>query len=193
MRRVLLTIAAGVLFAAPAFAGSDVEFMQKAASGGMLEVTLGKHAAANAASPEVKSFGQQMVHDHGQANAELAALAQKEGVALPAEMSAEHQAMAKQLMAKTGATFDVAYMEMMVEDHTEDIEAFEAQAKEGKTEVDRWAAKTLPTLEKHLEMAKDVHQQIASSAPAGEQADPDHGDDTHGRMGPGAATPGVER
>ena len=78
--------------------------------------------------------------------------------------------------------------------NTEDIEAFEVEASDGKTDVDRWAAKTLPTLKKHLEMAKDVHQQIASSAgPAGEQADPDHGDDTHGRMGPGAATPGVDR
>lgn len=164
MRRALLTLAVGALFAAPAFAGSDVEFMQKAASGGMLEVTLGKHAVANAASPEVKSFGQQMVHDHGQANAELAALAKQAGVALPGEMNAEHQAMAKQLLSKTGAAFDVAYMEMMVDDHMKDIEAFEAQAKQGKTDVDRWAAKTLPTLEKHLEMAKEVHQQIADVA-----------------------------
>jgi putative membrane protein len=164
MRTFLSALAFAAFAAGPASAGSDVEFLKQAASGGMLEVKLGVHAVANAASDEVRSFGQQMVNDHGKANAEIAALAKQEGVALPATMNPEHTEIAKELLATSGADFDVKYMELMVEDHTEDIEAFRAEAKDAKTDVDRWAAKTLPTLEHHLEMAKDVHQRVASAA-----------------------------
>ncbi|RIK94791.1 MAG: DUF305 domain-containing protein [Proteobacteria bacterium] len=160
-------VAAGLLLAAPAFAGSDAEFVEKAASGGMMEVKLGEYASKNAASEDVRSFGQRMVTDHSKANAELKELAAKHDITVPTEMSDEHQAMSEKLMGMKGAEFDRAYMDAMVDDHTADVEAFRAEAKEGATEIDRWAAKTVPTLEMHLEMARDVHKQVAGTATGG--------------------------
>ena len=43
---------------------ADVEFVRKAAEGGMREVALGKLASEKASSEEVRAFGRQMVADH---------------------------------------------------------------------------------------------------------------------------------
>jgi predicted outer membrane protein len=56
------------------------QFLQEAAQGGMAEVTLGKMAVAKAQNDAVKQFGQPMVTDHSNANAELKKLAESEGV-----------------------------------------------------------------------------------------------------------------
>jgi putative membrane protein len=53
------------------------------------------------------------------------------------------------------ATFDKDYMAAMVKDHEKDVAEFEAEAKDGSDpDVKAWASKTLPTLKKHLELAK---------------------------------------
>jgi putative membrane protein len=161
MRKELCTLVAGLAIAAPAFAGgNDAAFLKKAADGGMLEVKLGEHAARNAASADVRAFGQRMVDDHSKANRELADLAKKEGVDVPTTLSTDHQKMAEKLLSMAGSEFDKSYMHMMVEDHEKDVAAFKAEAKEGKTEVDRWAAQTVPTLEEHLKQARDIDKRV---------------------------------
>lgn len=156
-------VAAGLLAAAPAFASDDSEFVEKAASGGMMEVKLGEYASQTATSPAVRAFGQHMVEDHAKANEELKAVAQKNGIMLPAEMNAEHQAMTDRLTKMKGMDFDRAYMNAMVEDHEKDVKAFRSEAEDGKSDVDRWAAKIVPTLEKHLELARDVDRKLAGT------------------------------
>jgi putative membrane protein len=162
----MLTIAITCLAAAAwgCAADDDVEFARQAASTGMLEVELGSYAAANAASPDVKSFGTQMVGDHGKANQELASLAQRLGITLPASMNAEHRAEANKLMALTGADFDAAYMKAMVDGHQKAASAFGAQADQKRTEIDRWAASTLPVIQQHLEHARQLESSTQVSS-----------------------------
>jgi putative membrane protein len=57
-------------------------FMQEAASGGLVEVKLGKIAAQRASSSDVKEFGQRMVTDHTKANDELKDIASRKNVTL---------------------------------------------------------------------------------------------------------------
>lgn len=163
MRKHIGFVAAGLLAASPAFAGSDPEFVEKAASGGMMEVQLGEYASKNAANPDVRAFGQRMAADHAKANQELKTLARKHGITVPSEMSEEHHEMHDRLMKLKGPEFDRAYMDAMVEDHQDDVEAFREEAKEGQSDVDRWAAKTVPTLEQHLQQARDIHQRLGAA------------------------------
>src|SRR6267142_3254627 len=67
----------------------DKTFMKKAAKGGMMEVTMGKLAAQNAQSDDVKSFGKRMVTDYSGANDELKSIAAKKGVKLPSKEPTE--------------------------------------------------------------------------------------------------------
>jgi len=143
---------------AKASANADSSFMHTAAVGGMAEVELGKLAASSATSSDVKQFAQRMVDDHSKANDELKALAAQKNVKLPAELDAKHKAVVDKLSKQKGAAFDAAYMSEMVNDHNTDVALFQKESKSGKdAETKAWAAKTLPTLQEHQKMAKEIH------------------------------------
>jgi putative membrane protein len=100
---------------------------------------------------------QRMVDDHSKANDELMQLATTKGMAVPKEMKKIHRDMIDKLSKSSGAAFDKAYVDEMVKDHVKDVSAFRKEAKEGKDpEVKAWASKTLPTLEDHLKMVRDL-------------------------------------
>lgn len=135
----------------------DSEFMVTAASGGLMEVKLGELAKTNALNQSVKDFAKQMASDHTQVNAELAALATQKNISIPVAPSDKHQKHIDDLSSKTGKDFDKAYMDLMVEDHEEDIDLFEKQAEHGKdADIKTLASGKIATLKHHLEMAKGI-------------------------------------
>ncbi|MBC5774427.1 DUF4142 domain-containing protein [Pontibacter sp. KCTC 32443] len=137
------------------------DFMTKAASGGMMEVELGKMAQEKGQHKDVKSFGQMMVTDHTKANTELKALAGTKNITLPDSMSKDHMDHVSELRQKTGAEFDKAYMDMMVSDHEEDVQLFEDAAQNLQDpEAKSFASKTVPVLRKHLDRAKQVKDMV---------------------------------
>jgi putative membrane protein len=158
---VVLLAAAG--FSVSAFAGKlshdDQEFFKKAAVAGMTEVEAGKIASTQASDPEVRNFAQQMVTDHSGANDQLKALASKKGVSLPAGPGHEEQEALAKLKAKSGHDFDEEYMERMVKDHHDAVDLFKETAEDSKDpDIKEFASKTLPTLQHHDEMAKDLEK-----------------------------------
>jgi putative membrane protein len=143
---------------------ADREFMHEAASGGLMLVELGMYATQHAASDRVKQFGQTMVDDHTKANDELKQVAVENDVKLPAAMNKEQRATADRLMKMKGAAFDRAYMKTMVEDHEHDVTRFRKESQSAHDPgVKSFAAKTLPTLEHHLEMAKEVSAHVGKA------------------------------
>ncbi len=141
---------------------SERKFVMTAASGGMMEVEAGKLGQERGQSPAVKQFGQMLVSDHEKANAELAQLASRKGIELPAQMMKEHQAQIDKLRKAKGADFDRMYIEHVgMDEHKKDIAAFERVIRESNDgEVRGFAQKTLPVLQKHREQA----QQLASNS-----------------------------
>jgi putative membrane protein len=138
------------------------DFMLKAASGGMMEVTLGQMAQEKGSNADVKSFGQKMVEDHGKANAELKTVAASKNVTLPVELLAEHQKHVDEMSKMSGADFDKHYMSMMVEDHQKDVAEFEKASQMEDPDVKAFATKTLPVLKSHLEMAQKANRKVAA-------------------------------
>ncbi len=139
----------------------DHEFVVEAASGGLMEVQLGEIADQNAASAKVKEFAGTMVKDHSKANEELKALGAQKNISIPSTPGEDHQKHIDDLMTKKGDEFDKDYMKLMVEDHEEDVEKFEKEAEKGKAaEIKAFAAKQVPTLKQHLEMAKSIKNRL---------------------------------
>ena len=137
--------------------GDDRSFMTEAATGGMAEVELGRLAAQKGQSADVKKFGQRMVDDHSKANDELKQLATRKGVTLPADLTSEQKSEKDKLSKLSGAAFDKEYMSAMVEDHDKDVKAFQDKAKDAKdADLKAFVTKTLPTLEEHQRMAKEI-------------------------------------
>ncbi len=133
----------------------DADFLVKAASGGMLEVQLGQMAQEKASSQSVKDFGKQMVTDHTKANEELKALAAQKNITLPTTVSNDHQEHIDKLAKLSGTEFDEEYMQLMTKDHHKDVALFEEAAEDAKDpDIKAFAAKTLPTLKTHMQMAE---------------------------------------
>jgi len=164
MRQTILAVAVMLgLAAAPVFA-ADEAWVMKIAKASMAEVELGKLAAEKASSDEVKKFGQRMADDHSKANDELKTLAQSKNITLPSEIGPEEKALRDRLMKLSGPAFDQAYMKAMVSDHVKDVNEFKLESKSGKDpEVKAWAAKTLPTLEEHLKLARSTNGAVGTS------------------------------
>lgn len=146
-------------------AAADRTFIRKAAEGGMAEVQLGQLAADHASSQDVKQFGQRMVDDHTKANDQLKQLAGQKGVPIPEKLSAKDAATKARLEKLSGAAFDHAYMQDMVQDHTKDVSEFRTESKTAKDpDVKSFASQTLPTLEDHLKQAKSIAPKGAKKA-----------------------------
>lgn len=143
----------------------DIEFVLDAAQGGMAEVELGRLAAERAKNDEVKKFAQRMVDDHTKAGDQLKSIAATRGIKLPTEMEAKDKALMTRLQKLNGAAFDRAYMQAMVSDHVKDVNEFKKEANAGRDpQVKSFASSTLPTLEEHLQHARQARQAATSTA-----------------------------
>jgi putative membrane protein len=162
-RRVVLALLLACALPATARAAADedtVAFAQKAASGGLMEVRLGELAGQNASSDLVRAFGKRMATDHAKANQELAAEAERLAIVLPTEPEKDHAAMVDRFRKLSGTEFDREYMEAMVEDHEKDVKAFRDEAERDDSPLRGFAMKTIPTLEAHLEQARQIVQTL---------------------------------
>jgi putative membrane protein len=144
---------------------ADRKFATEAASGGMSEVKLGELAKEKGNAQAVKSFGERMITDHSKANDQLKQIAQQSNIQLPEQPDRADQAMYERLSKLSGADFDRAYARAMVKDHEKDIAAFQKEAESGADpQIRQFAAQTLPTLQSHLQEAKQMEQAVSASA-----------------------------
>lgn len=157
MKNIIIVTAAVIVWAAPALAAPAASFLTDAMKGDNSEVTLGSIAAKRGASAEVRAFGSMMVKDHGMAKGEVATLAKKMGVPTTEALTPEATAERTKLMKLSGTAFDREFASYMVNDHREDIAKFEAEAESSDgAAVTALAAKTLPTLKRHLAAAEKL-------------------------------------
>jgi putative membrane protein len=132
----------------------DTAFLTEAMEGDNGEVAIGQLAQAQGVSQKVKDFGKLLVDDHGAHKQELRSLAATAGVAVTDEPTAEGKSNLDKLMTLRGAEFDKQFKSMMIEDHTKDIAKYEKQAASDDAQTAALAKRTLPTLRKHLDVAK---------------------------------------
>jgi len=139
-------------------------FWLKAAQGGNAELELSRLAINNAEKPEVKQFAQTMLTDHSKANNEINALSTNKNVALPKTLDAKHEELRGKLSGLKGADFDKLYVSTMLQDHQEAVSLFSDAAKNEKDpDVKGWAAQTLPVLQGHLNMIKQIQANMGKS------------------------------
>jgi putative membrane protein len=136
----------------------DKKFMMEAAMGGKAEVAMAQLALTRSSSDAVKQYAQQMIDDHTKAGEELMQVASMKGITLPMEPDAKHKAMLAKMQGLSGAEFDSTYIKMAgVKDHEKMEKLFMSESSKGKdTDAKGFAAKTLPTVQEHLRMAREM-------------------------------------
>ncbi len=134
---------------------SDSKFMMMAVTSDMNEIGLSNQALSKSSFEEVKKLAQMMVDDHTKSSEELKPIAASKNVMLPAEMDSKHKSAMEKMSSMSGNEFDITYVKMMVKDHEKAVSMFQKEANNGKdAEAKAFAAKTLPTLQMHLDMSR---------------------------------------
>jgi uncharacterized surface protein with fasciclin (FAS1) repeats/predicted outer membrane protein len=136
----------------------DRKFMMIAAMGGMAEVEMARLALQKSTNESVKQYAQKMIDDHTMAGEELMRLASMKGVALPAQSDAKQMAMMAKMQKLSGAEFDMMYVkEAGVKAHESMEKLYMKESMSGKdADAKAFAAKTLPAVRMHLQMARDM-------------------------------------
>jgi putative membrane protein len=162
MSKRLAMVVLGLLLSSASFAQVRVttpDFVTKVAMSDMLEIETSQLALSRQPDADTKPFAERMVSDHQQTSRELKQLVDsgKVKAPLPASLDADLQKKLVDLKAKMGKDFDRAFDQMQVQAHEEAVALFEEYSKAGdNAELKAWAAKTLPHLKEHLEMAKKL-------------------------------------
>lgn len=145
-------------------AETDRQFITSAAESGLAEVELSRLALQRASDPAVRDYAERMVNAHIEANQQLVGIAAEEGISTPRSLSPEHEQLRQELAGLSGSAFDRRYMEAQIAEHRRAINLFEETAEEAESaQLRRFASNTLPTLETHLQRARQVAQEVGSA------------------------------
>ncbi|MDB5534439.1 MAG: hypothetical protein JWO28_2754 [Hyphomicrobiales bacterium] len=132
------------------------DFVSQAALSDMTEIEASRLATERGPASQ-KSFANQMVTDHSKTSSELKELValSKVGVSIPTALDKTHQSKIDTLKAAKPDRFAAEYKSMQVSAHKDAVSLFERYADKGDNPaIKTWAAKTLPDLKHHLEMAQ---------------------------------------
>ena len=137
-------------------------FPVMAASSDMFEILSSTEAQKRATSPDVKAYAEHMITDHTKTSTEMKALASKKNLMLPAAPVAMHQRMITALSTADAKDFDKAYMTAQLLAHRQAVTLYETASTSATLdpELKAFAAKTLPALKMHLDMAQTSRDKI---------------------------------
>ena len=141
-------------------AGADAEFVRDQLEMGEEEIALGQLAQERGTHPEVKRFGEMMVREHRAAGEELKQVAGA-NTAAATRQDDDLQETLDDLRKLSGRDFDRKYIEEMIDDHEEGVREVERRAENASNpELRQWAAKTLPKMQQHLELARTIKETL---------------------------------
>jgi len=165
-----LLIIASAIFATAAMAADvpkpTTDFINKVAVSNKFEIDTSELALKYGKGEDVKQFAQQMITDHKKAGEDFKAALQKANITPPSDsLDVTHAAKyAKLRVFTTENSFDSSYLKEQLAAHEDAVAAFKDYAANGPTaEVKDFASKTLPTLEHHLQMVKDLSSKKGNS------------------------------
>ena len=152
-----------LLLATPAFAADEPtqtkDFATKVTVSNKFEIDTSNLALKYAQSPDVKSFAQQMIIDHQKAGQDFKNSLSQANIDPPRDLlDVTHTAKYEKLnIFTTKKGFDSAYIDEQLAAHEEAVATFKDYATNGPTPaLKAFASNTLPTLEHHLQMVKDL-------------------------------------
>ncbi len=167
MKLMIALIAGSALLATGAWA-TDIpkktqDFIDKVTISNKFEIDTSKLAQKYGRNAVVKEYADKMIADHTKAGQAFHAALKQASIEPPSEMlDATHTAKyAKLRVFTTEQGFDPAYVEEQLAAHQQAVDLFKDYAAAGPTPaLKEFASTTLPTLEHHLAMIKDVDKNL---------------------------------
>lgn len=146
---------------------NDPQIAAIALTAHQIDIDRGRNALHKSKNAEVKQFAEQMVNDHEAGKNEVLALAKQLGVtpeesAVTKSLKSDAKQAAARLAKEKGAAFDRDYLDTEVAYHQAVIETVKQVLIPGaqNAQVKSALQNTVPTLEGHLQHAKNVQAQL---------------------------------
>jgi putative membrane protein len=143
-------------------AATSTAFAATAAQDGMVEVALAGLALRKSGDNQLRQFALKIVQDYAQSNGGLDSIVKCEGLILPIELDAKHDALIKRLNAKSGRAFESAYLKHIASKHSEAMALFESASMSGDPDVAAFARKGLSMLQEHQLLADNLRAAIGT-------------------------------
>jgi putative membrane protein len=140
--------------------GAVRQFIGLASASDAFEVQEGRLAQRRAHDPRVRAFASEMVSAHTRTTRGLKAAIGRTHMP-PPRLSRDQSRMLNQLSSARGRMFDRTYMDQQVQAHQDAEQVIGGFAQGGPPGPIRdAAAKTLPIVQHHLEMARQLQRQV---------------------------------
>jgi len=160
-----LLLAAGGLARADA-ANDEKKLIDELHQANQVEMEMGAIAKSNAGSKAVKAYGQMLEREHNQADREIISLAKERQIDLVLPKTGDQQKAESreldELRQMKGQAFDQKFLQLMVDEHTKDIDKVEKDLPTVQdAKLKTIMSDMLPHLKKHREMAQMLLQKKA--------------------------------
>jgi len=131
-------------------------FLKDGIDGTLTEIKASGLAITNSSNLKVIGLAKLIIDDHTGADSILRKI---EAEQFPLErdtISTDHQKIIAYLEKQSGATFDKAYVQLMVDDHQAAVQLFINAANSKDKAISSFATQTLPVIKAHLDSALSV-------------------------------------
>ncbi len=153
-------------FHPPALASVDAAFAIAVTQGNAAELRAARLALTRTQSDDVAAFARQMITDHEMITSEGNPLVKRHLVHSPAPLGAPDVIALLNLASLPAVDFDQQYALTQIADHLATQTAFATEARDGKDpKLKAFAAKWLPTIMAHLELAVTLVKHVGGDSP----------------------------
>ncbi|MBB5751541.1 DUF4142 domain-containing protein [Prosthecomicrobium pneumaticum] len=133
------------------------QFVVAAGASNLYEIEAARIAEQRGRNAAVKTFAQQMIADHTAAGEEMKQVVAKVGLEAPTALDEAHNQKIAELREEEGEDFDETYVDQQLEAHQNAVALFSRYAETGdQADLKAFAAKTLPTLQAHLQHVQEL-------------------------------------
>ncbi len=135
----------------------DANFINSALADGTFEIQISQRILAEKPSAELKNFADAMIRDHTKVGNELREIAKVQKMNITDRLNREQTGLLGRAEKLTGKPLHDLYATSVVKGHETAVTLFRTAAQSSdRAELKAFATKTLPTLEMHLKMARDL-------------------------------------
>lgn len=139
---------------------NDAEFVVDAATMDLENIELAK-LASRSTSADIKAHTKMIEEEHTKLYNELKMMAEQKQIAIPLSITTDAVDEFKNLNDQTGADFDRKYLDIMIDNHEDEIKKYEKYVEDSKDdEIKTWASNTLNGLRTHLQHTKELKEKF---------------------------------
>jgi predicted outer membrane protein len=140
---------------------ADAEFIKDVNADNTMQIQLAELASDRARNSSVRRFADQLIRDHTRLQQQWNDMAARNGLPSKPGMGSSHREKVEQLRKANGNNFDRTYMTLMIQQHQDEVSYWQKEGRASRSsQVRALVNRGLPTLEQHLDQAKQIGRQV---------------------------------